>query len=229
MELKHAITFFLVLIALVIPVALSFRKPLYFYPKLKYFIPAAIFSGTIFILWLMRFAEIGIWAYNPEYFLGIQILRLPVEEWLFLLALSFGSVYGYEWVKLKLRSTVNSNLFVAFSLVLLIGFALLAYFGRDRLYTFFTFFLLTIYFGYTFFRNRFKKHYFTFYFTYILLVLPFAALKIIFVALPVIIYNPQHILGIRLLQVPVEDFGYLFLLLLINVTIFEYLSERRFY
>ena len=229
MELKHATYFILTLIALAIPVALSFRKPLNFYAKLKYFFPAAIFSGTIFILWLIRFAEIGIWTYNPEYFLGIQVLRLPIEEWLFLFALSFGSVYGYEWVKLKLRATVNPNVFVALSLVLLIGFALLAYFGRGRLYTFFTFFLLSIYFGYTFFRNRFKKHYFTFYFTYILLALPFIALKIIFVALPAIIYNPQHILGIRLFQVPLEDFGYLFLLLLINVTIFEYLSERRFY
>lgn len=229
MDLKHAIIFFLVLIALVIPLAFSFRKPINFYPKLKYFIPAAIFSGTIFILWLMRFAEIGIWTYNPEFFLGIIILHLPLEEWMFLFTLSYGSMVAYEWVKLKFKPLADPNLFVALSLVLLIGFALIAYFGRARLYTFFTFFLLAIYFGYTFFRNRFKKHYFTFYLTYILVALPFAVLKIIFAALPAISYNPQHIMGIRLIQVPMEDFAYLFLLLLINVTIFEYLRERRFY
>lgn len=229
MELKHVLYFSLVLVALAILVVFSFRKPLKFYTKLKYFVPAAIFSGTIFILCLTRFVEIGIWTYNPEYLLGILILGLPIEEWIFLFTVSYGSVYGYEWVKLKFRSTANANLFVALSLILLIGFALLAYFGRARLYTFFTFFLLTIYFGYTFLRNKFKKHFFNLYLTFILVAMPFAALKMIFVALPAISYNPQHILGVRLLQVPVEDFGYLFLLLLINVTIYEYLSERRFY
>jgi hypothetical protein len=36
-------------------------------------------------------------------------------------------------------------------------------------------------------------------------------------------------LGISLINMPVEEFGYFFLLLLINTTIYEYLRERRLF
>jgi hypothetical protein len=36
-------------------------------------------------------------------------------------------------------------------------------------------------------------------------------------------------LGIRLISVPVEEFANLFLLMLINITIFEYLRDNQLY
>lgn len=215
--------------AIIIPLLFSFRSGIRYYSGLKYFIPALLFTGTIFILWNMRFEELGIWNVNPDFIIGKQIIRVPLEEWLFLFAISYFPFLIYEKVKFKFHNTGNPNIYLGISLFLLVIFGLVAFLSREKLYTFFAFFLLTIYFGYTIFRNRFKIFFPKFYIAFLISLIPFVILKSILINIPVISYENLHTLGIRLFQVPVEDFGYFFLLLLMNVTIFEYLNERRFY
>ena len=229
MEFKNFTYLLLMLGSVIVPVIYSFESEVRYYSKLKYLFPAIIFSGAIFILWDIRFEELGIWQFNPEYVTGIYILNLPVEEWLFFLVIPYCCVFIYEILKVKLPHYEKNNLFVAVSLVLLVVFVLLAYFERRKLYTFFTFFLLSIYFGYTVFRNRFKPHYTNFYLAYIISLIPFLIVNGVLTALPVVEYNDVQNLGIRVFTIPIEDFAYFFLLLLMNVTIYEYLKQRRLY
>ena len=229
MEFKNLTYLLLMLGSLIVPLIFTFEKQVRFYSKLKYLFPAIIFSGAIFILWDIRFTESGIWSFNPEYVTGLEIINLPVEEWLFFLVIPYCCVFIYEVLKIQLPQFEKNNAFVALSLVLLIIFALLAYFARQKLYTFFTFFLLTIYFGYTVFRNRFKKYYTNFYLAYFISLVPFLIVNGVLTALPVVEYNDVHNLGIRVFTIPVEDFAYFFLLLLMNVTIYEYLKQQRIF
>lgn len=229
MEFKNFTYLLLMLGAIAIPLAYSFEKQVRFYTKLKYFLPAMLFTGAIFIIWDMRFEEIGIWKFNPEYLIGIYIFNLPLEEWLFFIVIPYCSVFIYEILKVKLPHFERPNLFTGVSLVLLIAFALLAYFAREKLYTFFNFFLLTIYFGYTIFRKRFKPHYTKFYLTWAISLFPMLIINGVLTALPVVEYNNHHNLGVRVFTIPIEDFFYFFLLLLMNLTIYEYLKKQRFY
>lgn len=229
MELKNFTYLLLMLALIIVPVVHSIKNGVGFYSKLKYLLPAILFSGAIFILWDIRFEELGIWQFNPEYISGIYFMNLPLSEWLYFLAIPFYAVYIYEVLKIKLPDFEKDNLFVAISLVLLVAFALIAYFGRTQLYTFFTFFLLSIYFGYTVFRNRFKKHYTKFYLAYFFSLVPFLIVSGILTALPVIKYNEEHILGLHIFTIPVENLAVFFLLLLMNITIYEYLKQQRFY
>ena len=229
MEFKNFTYLLLMLGSVIVPVIFSFENQVRFYAKLKYLFPAIIFTGLIFILWDIRFEQIGIWSFNPEYLTGIYILNLPVEEWLFFIVIPYCCVFIYEILKIKFPQFEKPNLFVGISLVLLILFALLAFFERQKLYTFFTFFLLTIYFGYTIFRRRFKSHLTKFYLTFLIGLVPFLIVNGILTSLPVVEYNDLHNLGIRVFSIPVEDFAYFFLLLLINVTIYEYLKQQRLY
>jgi lycopene cyclase domain-containing protein len=229
MELKNFTYLLLMLGSLAVPLAFSFEKQVRFYTKLKYLFPAVLFSGAIFILWDIRFEEIGIWSFNPEYLLGIYILNLPLEEWLFFLVIPYCSVFIYEILVVKFPKFEKPNFFLAVSLVLLVAFALLAYFYRQKLYTFFNFFLLTIYFGYTIFRNRFKKHYTKFYLTWFISLVPFLIVNGFLTALPVVEYNNNHNLGIRIFTIPIEDSFYFFLLLLMNLTIYEYMKNQRIF
>lgn len=226
MELKNFTYLFVILGLFALPLLFILKKEVKYFTKLKYLLPAIIFTGIIFIIWDLRFEKLGIWGFNPEYIIGFYILNLPFEEWLFFFIAPLCCVFIYEILKIKLPGIEIPNIFLAVSLVLLVIFALLAYFARDKLYTFFTFFLLTIYFGYTVFRNRFKKYYTKFYLTYLISLVPFLISNIILTTLPVVEYNDQYTLGMEFLNMPVENFGYFFLLLLMNITIYEYLRAH---
>jgi len=225
MELNNFIYLLLMLGSVSVPLIFSFEKKVQYFKKIKYLLPAMIFTGTIFIIWDIRFNELGIWSFNPQYVTGIYITGLPLEEWLFFIVIPYCCIFIYEILKVKLPQLEIPKIFTGISLILLIVFALLAYFAREKLYTFFTFFLLTIYFGYTIFRNRFKKFYTKFYIAYLISLIPFLIVNGILTNLPVVEYNDLHNLGIKIINIPVEDFAYLFLLLLMNISIYEYLKN----
>ncbi len=229
MDIQKLSYLLLLLVYLVIPVILSFQKSVRFVFRLRYLLPATIFAGAIFVMWDIRFTEMGIWSFNPEYLTGINILKIPVEEWLSFVIIPLSSVYIYEWLKIKFEDFEKPNAFIVISMVLLSIAAILAYFYRRSMFSFFTFFLAAIYLGYTVFRNRFKKYYTKFYLAWIISLVPYIIVSAILNSLPAIVYNSDHIIGVALFGVPVEKVGYLFLLLLINVTIYEYLSNRRTY
>ena len=229
MELRN-FTYLLILAGTIAgPLVLSFEKQVQFYSKLKFLLPAILFSAAVFILWDLRFEELGIWSFNPEYITGIYIKNLPVEEWLFFIIIPYSCVFIYEVLNVKFPHFEKPNLFLGVSLILLVIFAIIAYTARQNIYTFFTCFLLTIYFGYTIFRNKFKPHYTKFYLTYIISLLPFLLVNGLLTGLPVVEYNDIHTLGIRIITIPIEDFMYLFLLLLINITIYEYMKKQRLF
>lgn len=229
MEFKNFSYLLILALTFAIPLLFGFKKQIDFFRNLKHLIPAMLFSGAIFIIWDLRFEERAIWRFNPEYVIGVNILNLPIEEWLYFLAIPFLSVFIYEFIKLRFSSFEKADIFLAFSLVLFILFAVLAYTTRQKLYPFFTFFLTAIYLGYTIFRNRFKKHFTKFYLAYFVMLIPFLIISGLLTTLPIIEYNPEFLLGIRLYTIPLENFVSLFLLYLMNITIYEYLKERRIF
>lgn len=208
---------------------LFIKKSIVFIMELKYMLPAIIFSGTIFIMLKIRFLQSGFISFNENFLMHKNILNLPIEEWLFLLVISFFAFSVYILVNVKFEKFNKPNLFYVVSILLLMGFAYEAWYSRQKLIPFFVFFLLSIYFGYTLFRNRFKPHLTKFYISYFIVVIPFFLIKIFLNTLPVILYNNDFTLGIRLISVPVEEFANLFLLMLINITIFEYLRDNQLY
>lgn len=230
MELQNLVYLLLLLTYLIIPVAISFRSKIPFAFRLRYLLPAVLFSGAIFIMWDIRFTEFSVWTYNPEYLTGTTLLKIPVEKWLSLLIIPISGAYIYESLKPKTEnSEAKANIFVAISLVVFVVLGILAYVYRKNVFSFFTFFLTAIYLGYTAFRNRYKKHYQTFYFTFLIMLIPFIFVSAFVGALPIIAYSADQIMDIAVLGIPLEKFVYLFLMLLISFTIYEYLNERRYY
>ncbi len=229
MELQKLVYLLLLLTYLIIPVAISFKNKIRLFTRLRYLIPAVLFAGAIFIMWDIRFTEFEIWTYNPEYLTGINLLNIPVEKWLSLAIIPISGAYIYEGLKVKTENSDKSNIFIAISLVIFIVLAVLAYIFRKNVFSFFTYFLTAIYLGYTIFRNRFKSHYFAFYMTFLIMLIPFVFVSAFIGNLPIIAYSADQIMGLSIFAVPFEKFAYLFLMLLINLTIYEYLNERRYY
>ena len=229
MEFKN-FTYLILLVASVsVPLALSFDKKVQYYKNLKYILPAILVAAAAFLVWDINFTEAKIWGFHPEYNIGLHYFGLPIEEWLFFLVIPYACVFIYEVLKVYLAKYEFANYFIIFSLLLMVGFALISYFFRQQIYTFFTFLLSAIYLGYTVFRNQFKQHITKFYFAYFVSLIPFIIVNGILTSLPVVEYNSLHIMNIRLISIPVEDFSYFFLMLLMVTTIYEFLKERRYY
>jgi hypothetical protein len=222
--------YLLILLALAgVTLFLFIKKSIVLITEFKYMLPAIIFSGAVFVMLNIRFLESGIINYNANYLIGKYIFNFPLEEWLFLLIISLFSFSVYILVNVKFDNFDKPGFFQSLSVILVLAFAFEAWTSRQKLVPFFIFFLLVIYFGYTLFRRRFNTHLTKFYISYVLVAIPFFLIKAFLNTLPVILYNNEHTLGIRLINMPVEEFGTLFLLMLINITIFEYLRDNHLY
>jgi len=229
MEFKNYTYLLLLIGSIALPLALSFDKNVQYYKNLKYILPAILVTAAIFWVWDIKFTAAQVWSFNPEYTIGKNFMGMPIEEWLFFIVVPYACVFIYEVLKFYLKKYEYANPFLALSLALIVGFALIGYFFRHQAYTFLTFLFSTVYLGYTVFRNKFKPHITKFYFAYFVSLLPFLVVNGILTSLPVVEYNSAHILNIRIINIPVEDFSYLFLMLLMVTTIYESLKESRYY
>lgn len=229
MEIKNFTYLFLLVGSIVVPLCLSFDKKVQYFKNLKYIFPAIFITAFIFWIWDIGFTKAKVWSFNQEFTLGINLMGMPLEEWLFFIVVPYCCLFIYEVLKFYLNKQEFPGLFQTFSLFLITGFASLTYLFRHQNYTFITFLLSTLYLGYTVFRGKFKPHITKFYFAYFVSLIPFMVVNGILTSLPVVEYNPAHILNIRILDIPIEDFSYLFLMLLMATTIYEVLKERRFY
>ncbi|WP_430972416.1 lycopene cyclase domain-containing protein [Sunxiuqinia rutila] len=229
MDLQHFTYAGLLLGTLAIPLALSFDQKVRFWTKWKYLFPAILITAILFIYWDIQFTKAGIWSFNHDYVLGYFYKGLPLEEWLFFLIVPYACLFIYEVLKAYLQAYEFPRIFAALSLGLIVLFGLLSFFHQSQLYTFFNFLFAAVYLGYTIFRNRFRQHLSKFFFTYLITLIPFLLVNGALTAIPVVEYHSEHILNIRAFTIPVEDFGYLFLLLLMNTTIYETLKEQKYY
>lgn len=207
------------------PLARSFEKKIYFFKNWKYIFPALTLTGVFFILWDHFFTIWEVWSFNSRYILGIFFLSLPLEEWLFFLTVPFACFFIYEVLLYffptdPLRRYANSiTFFVALALILV------AVFNIDKLYTVTVASLAATFliFHWIIYRDIFLGR---FYFTYLVHLLPFLMVNGILTYLPVVEYNNSENLNIRIFTIPVEDAAYSFLLLLMNITFYEYFRKK---
>ncbi len=204
-----------------------------FEPKIKYakkwyaLFPAILVTATIFIIWDVIFTKNGIWGFNKDYLVGVEIFKLPIEEWLFFITVPFASVFIYECVRYYLPKIRTSGslrtLSTAFSLILI----LVATYNWEQSYTFWCFCFTGIYLTIISYQN--PKWLGKFWIAYLIHLIPFVIVNGIltgsYLEEPIVWYNNDHNLGIRIFTIPIEDTIYALLLLLMNVSFFEYFRK----
>jgi lycopene cyclase domain-containing protein len=229
MGINHFTYLILLVGSIAVPLFLSFDKKLQYVKNLKYILPAIFITAIVFWVWDIGFTKAGVWSFNREFTLGINLVGMPLEEWLFFIVVPYCCLFIYEVLKFYLSKQEYPAFFQALSLFLVVGFALMAYFFRQLGYTFVASLFSSLYLGFIVFRGKFKPHMTKFYFAYFVSIVPFMVVNGTLTSLPVVEYNPAHILNIRVVDIPIEDFSYLFLMLLMAITIYETLKERRLY
>ena len=218
----------LMVLSLIYPLAQSFEWRISYYKKWKYLFPGILIMCLVFIPWDIFFTDYGVWWFNDRYISGIKIFLLPIEEWLFFIVVPFACVFLYEvliyYIKKDYFYPIARWLFAVLSVLLLI----LAIVYINRIYTSITFFLtafallMTVYFNPNW-KGRFLMMYTV---TWIPFILLNGALTGNFTEEAVVNYNPAEFMGVRITTIPIEDSIYSLLMLLIVVSVYEWLKNR---
>jgi lycopene cyclase domain-containing protein len=212
------------------PFILSFDKKVAYFRRWKYLIPSIFIVGVIFILWDVLFTRWGIWGFNGKYLTGIQFIHLPLEELLFFFTIPFASVFIYDCLKAYFPEWNFTRAGIWIALILALVLMMAGIYNLTKWYTSVTFILLSYLLFYLAYRKA--AYLGKFFMAYLIVLIPFFVINGILtgsgIAEQVVWYNDDEILGIRLLTIPVEDLFYGMLLVLGNISLYEYFQSRRF-
>lgn len=206
----YALILFLTIIVCFIA---SFDRRITFHHHFGAFIKAAILVAIPFIAWDIWFTAKGVWWFNTDYTLGLVIAGLPIEEWLFFIFIPFSCIFTYfcidKFFKMSWLSGFN-NLIVFFSVIVCSVISLLYY---EKIYTLVTAIATIATLVYLHFIVRadwIGKASLVF----LILMLGFFPVNGVLTGTgleaPIVNYNPNDFLGIRMGTIPVEDavYGY---------------------
>ena len=230
--MQHYYYLILDLFSFAIPFLFSFEKKwMHFIRFWKPYFSAIFIVGIFFILWDIYFAYQNVWGFNDDYLLGIRWFKLPLEEWLFFLLIPYSSNFihyslAYFFPKFELKKTTTQSITI---LLFIISFGVFVW-NLDKIYTASSFGLFAVL---MLLQMIYQWEYAQkFYLSFIIIYIPFflvnSALTGMFTENPVVFYDNNENLGIRVGTMPLEDSFYCFSMLYGSVLLFEYFRKNAF-
>ena len=215
--------------SILIPFVFSFHPKLRFNKEWRFVFPGILGSLLVYIIWDVIFTKQGVWGFDPTHLVGIDIVGLPLEEWLFFICIPYACLFTHHCIGVLRPSWKVPSKFlkwVVMSLVLIWALLIIAY--PDRLYTLVNFaWAIPL----TLITWRLEPELLQRYFlTFGVILLPFLLVNGILTGSglpdPIVWYNDMENMGIRLGTIPVEDFTYAFTMLLLPLLIAERLRRN---
>ncbi len=216
---------FVNLSCIIIPLIASFYKDYPFFKSWKYFFKANLIVAFLFIVHDIYFTSLGVWFFNSDYLINfLDIFNLPIEEVLFFICIPYACVFTYfvftKYVSENLFPVVIYQIVLNFLILLTLVSSILNY---EYLYTFYTsifLFLMLIY-------VKLKKFDIRKIILSYIAIVPFfflsnGILTGSFIESPIVNYDNNENLNLRMFTIPVEDIFYGFLLIMSNCLLFDY-------
>lgn len=219
---------YVLLLSLAYPLAQSFERRLKYATKWKALFPGLFITAAFFLIWDEIFTQQGVWGFNPDYLVGWYIGHMPIEEWMFFIIVPFASVFIYECVLYFLSRGLlgHSPRFIS-AFIAIALFVLSATFS-ERDYTFWAFLFTGILLALHAYLD--KPYMGDFYIAYLIHLLPFFLVNGVltgsWLEAPIVWYDNEENLGIRFFTIPIEDSIYGMLLLLMNISFYEYFKIK---
>jgi lycopene cyclase domain-containing protein len=193
----------------------------------KNFLISTSLIALLFLIWDFIFTEKSVWGFEEKYCLGVRILKMPIEEWLFFFIIPYCSLFThfaffYKYPKVKLSRTFTK--FFTIGLKILCFYLVFSNFNKAYTSVNYSFLFVILALGFFLDIKLLQK----FYISFLIILVPFflvnGALTGMFTEVPVVWYDNTENLGIRLISIPVEDIGYAFSMLFGNLFLFEKLN-----
>lgn len=218
------------LFAISYPLAQSFEHRIRYATKWPQIFPGMLITAACFIIWDVWFTHMGVWEFNSTYLTGIFLGNLPIEEWMFFVAVPFACLFIYEVLIYFFPKDYFKKLGKPFVFVFIPALLVLAFLHLDKWYTTVNFFVgaLVLTVHYLLFGDRYLGR---FLFAYLVHLIPFFLCNGVLTGglteEPVVIYNNSENLDIRIWTVPIEDSIYSMSLLLMNISFFEWIRRPK--
>ena len=213
-------TYLFINIAIIIfPLLFSFEKQIRFYRNWRaVFLSIAVVS-SVFIIWDIIFTARGVWSFNSDYLIGVNIIGLPLEEILFFITVPFSAAFIYEVAKLYLKERIIEFKKDTFTSVATLFLFAGLWFWREE-YTVVVLASCGIFFILAHYNKESLVKSILFWKTILIIYVPFLIVNYILTSLPVVRYNDLENIGFRITTIPLEDFFYSFSL--ISFSLFFY-------
>ena len=216
--------------SIIVPFIFSFHPKINFYRQWKFLFPAIVMVMAVFVPWDIWFTNKEVWGFNTKYLTGYTLFHLPLEEVLFFICIPYCCLFTIHCFEILIKKDYFAAYQSLFTSTLILLLLLIGFYNITKLYTSITFILLALvliilkYIIQPVWLSRF-------YFSYLILIIPFAIVNGILTGTginePVVWYNNTQNLGIRIGTIPVEDIFYGMLLILLNVTVYEFLLNKN--
>ena len=215
--------------SLSIPFIYSFHPKLKFYKYWKTLCLSILITMLIFIPWDVVFTNNSFWGFNDTYFLGIKLLNLPIEEWLFFICIPYACVFTHYALLYYFPTTeisLKNTKIISYTLIIIL--TIVTIFNYNKWYTLVNF-LYAIVLILLVLKTNLKLLQ-TYFLTFLVMLIPFFIVNGILtgsmIENEVVWYNNDENLGIRLLTIPIEDTVYAFTLILTNLVLTEYFHSK---
>jgi lycopene cyclase domain-containing protein len=211
------------------PLFKSFEQKVNMVSRWPALLPAIGITGAFFIIWDALFTAMGVWGFNDSHLVGLRLLGLPVEEWLFFLTVPYACMFIYGVMNYFVKKNVLGKVARPFSTGLMLFLTMMGLLNLDKWYTSVTFLLTAAWLAFIVWRN--PPWLGRFYLGYVVSLIPFLMVNGLltgsFLDEPVVWYDDAENLGLRIGTIPVEDSVYMLLLMMMNTTLYEWLAGRR--
>ncbi|MCB0430163.1 MAG: lycopene cyclase domain-containing protein [Flavobacteriales bacterium] len=210
--------------SILMPVLFIADKRIRILTNLKALGVALMAGALVFIPWDVWFTRQGYWSFNPSYVIGVNLFGLPVEEWLFFLAIPYCMIFVWEVLHHYFPTPVSLATERLITIMLLFISAIFCLMNTAHPYS------CVVAAGLFVSIIGFRKWAGSaamagVYFLYPFHLIGFWTVNGVLTSLPVVIYHPDAITGIRLGTIPVED--HLYSLLILMVCVGTYIRLRR--
>lgn len=210
-------------LSIAFPLAASFEPRIAYWRKWRGLFTGMLVMMAVFIAWDALFTAHGVWGFSERYTLGVRFLHLPIEEWLFFIAIPYSCVYLYEVMRYAVQRDVLGAVARPLSMALIAVLLVVGVLHIHRVYTAVTFLsTAALLAGHVIARTPWLGR---FYLGYAISLIPFFIVNGILTGWllpePIVWYNDAENLGLRMNTIPVEDSIYLLFFLLLTITFYE--------
>jgi lycopene cyclase domain-containing protein len=199
------------------------------YKNIGLFLMSTTLIATLFIIWDVVFTRMGIWGFSENYTIGIDLVGMPIEEWMFFFTIPYASLFiHFINEKYNFRLALNLEQTKIITWVLIVVSLLVITLNTSKNYTLFSSLslLLVLILGFVKYPKQLQRFYISFAFILIPFLIVNGILTGSIINEEVVWYNNDENLGIRLLTIPIEDVAYAFSLLFGNLLIYNALENR---